>query len=183
MSRWFVGSSSSSRSGSPAGVRVERRRVRRALRHRLLELGQPRLDREQVAAAAEHVVAQRQVAVARRALVVEREPGVLRERELPAVDARLAAEHAQQRGLARAVAAREREPVAALELERDAPQERASGHVLGQIRGDDDGHEAMVRWVAMRFLASTLLAAALLALAAPAAVAHDGGEGLWGETN
>ena len=41
----------------------------------------------------------------------------------------------------------------------------------------------MVRWVAMRFLASTLLAAALLALAAPAAVAHDGGEGLWGETN
>jgi len=35
----------------------------------------------------------------------------------------------------------------------------------------------------MRFLASTLLAAALLALAAPAAVAHDGGEGLWGETN
>jgi len=35
----------------------------------------------------------------------------------------------------------------------------------------------------MRFLASTLLAAALLALAAPAAIAHDGGEGLWGETN
>jgi len=35
----------------------------------------------------------------------------------------------------------------------------------------------------MRFLASTLLAAALLAPAAPAAVAHDGGEGLWGETN
>ena len=41
----------------------------------------------------------------------------------------------------------------------------------------------MVRWVAMRFLGSTLLAAALLALAAPAAIAHDGGEGLWGETN
>ena len=35
----------------------------------------------------------------------------------------------------------------------------------------------------MRALRSALLAIALLALTAPAAVAHDGGEGLWGETN
>jgi hypothetical protein len=35
----------------------------------------------------------------------------------------------------------------------------------------------------MRALKTSLLALALLAATAPAAVAHDGGEGLWGETN
>ena len=41
----------------------------------------------------------------------------------------------------------------------------------------------MVRWGPMRALRTTVLAFALLAVAAPAALAHDGGEGLWGETN
>jgi hypothetical protein len=35
----------------------------------------------------------------------------------------------------------------------------------------------------MRLLKTSLLALALLAAGAPAALAHDGGEGLWGETN
>ena len=35
----------------------------------------------------------------------------------------------------------------------------------------------------MRAVRTSLLALALLALAAPDALAHDGGEGLWGETN
>jgi hypothetical protein len=35
----------------------------------------------------------------------------------------------------------------------------------------------------MRALATTLLTVALLAAAAPAALAHDGGEGIYGETN
>jgi preprotein translocase subunit SecG len=35
----------------------------------------------------------------------------------------------------------------------------------------------------MRALRTTSLAVAVLALTAPAALAHDGGEGLWGETN
>ena len=35
----------------------------------------------------------------------------------------------------------------------------------------------------MRAIRTVLLAAATLALSAPAALAHDGGEGLWGETN
>ena len=35
----------------------------------------------------------------------------------------------------------------------------------------------------MRAARTSLLALALLALAAPDALAHDGGEGLWGETN
>jgi hypothetical protein len=35
----------------------------------------------------------------------------------------------------------------------------------------------------MRVLKTSLLTLALLAMSAPAALAHDGGEGLWGETN
>jgi hypothetical protein len=35
----------------------------------------------------------------------------------------------------------------------------------------------------MRVLKTSILTLALLAVAAPAALAHDGGEGLWGETN
>jgi len=35
----------------------------------------------------------------------------------------------------------------------------------------------------MRALKTTVLTVALLALTAPAALAHDGGEGWWGETN
>ena len=35
----------------------------------------------------------------------------------------------------------------------------------------------------MRALKTSLLTLAVLALTAPAALAHDGGEGLWGETN
>jgi hypothetical protein len=35
----------------------------------------------------------------------------------------------------------------------------------------------------MRVLKSSLLALVLLAATSPAALAHDGGEGLWGETN
>jgi len=35
----------------------------------------------------------------------------------------------------------------------------------------------------MRVLGTSLVAFALLAVTAPAALAHDGGEGLWGETN
>ncbi len=35
----------------------------------------------------------------------------------------------------------------------------------------------------MRVLKTSLLTLALLAVSAPAALAHDGGEGLWGETN
>ena len=35
----------------------------------------------------------------------------------------------------------------------------------------------------MRVLKTSLLALAVLAVTAPAALAHDGGEGLWGETN
>ena len=111
-----------------------------AVGHLLLELGQPLLDRDQVGAAGQHVVAQGQVAVARRALVVQGDAGVLLEDELAAVDPGLAGEHAQQRGLARAVAPGQGHALAALELERDPAHERVPRHVLGEVGCDQYGH-------------------------------------------
>jgi hypothetical protein len=45
------------------------------------------------------------------------------------------------------------------------------------------GSPDMLRGQMRRIASSLVLAVALLALTAPAALAHDGGEGLWGETN
>ena len=61
---------------SRLGLRVapQRRRAVLARRHRLLELPQLLLDRDQVGGAGERVLAQRQPALARRPLVVQRDP-------------------------------------------------------------------------------------------------------------
>jgi len=114
-------------------IAVERAGARVPGRHRLLERRQPLLELEQVLRAGEHVVAQGDVAVARRPLVVQRELDVLGEHQLAAVDRALARQHPQQRRLTGAVAARQRQPVAPLELERDAAQERVARHVLGEV--------------------------------------------------
>ena len=223
MSRWFVGSSRSSRSGWAASARaserarelaagegrqraveVARRRSRgrarptaraRASRSRrrprsgrrrrrsgrapprrrsaiaCLEAPELRLELERLAAAGQHVVAQREVALARRALVVQGDAHALGEDELAAVDRRLAGEHPQQRRLARAVAPGDRQPIAALELERDTAQQRLAGHVLGEVGCDEDGHALHGRFTrAMRPVLLSLAAALLLA--APAAAAE-----------
>ena len=107
-----------------------------AVRHRLLEPPQLLLDRDEVGRAREHVLAQRQPPLARRALVVERDPRALRERELAALERRLADEHPQQRRLAGAVRAREREAVASAQRERDAVEERVARELLAQPRCD-----------------------------------------------
>ena len=91
-----------------------------ALRHRLLERGQFLFDRDQLSRAGQNVVAQRYIALARGPLVVERDLRALGEHEFADVDRRLAREHSEQGRLAGAVAAGQRHPVAALELERDA---------------------------------------------------------------
>ena len=114
-------------------VGVQRGAVDGAVGHRLLERRQPLLERQQLAAAGQHVVAQRQGAIARRPLVVQRELDVLGERELAAVDPALAGQHPQQRRLARAVAPGQGQPVAPLELERDAAQQGLARHVLGEV--------------------------------------------------
>ena len=192
-SRWFVGSSSSSRSGSPpsarasdarvssppenvsssavevrlaeaeaardgadalapgvaAGVleprlrlRVAAQRLRAVLarRHRLLQLPQLLLDRDEIGGAGEDVVAQRQAPLQRRALVVERDARALRERELAAVHLALAGEHAQQRRLAGAVRPGQRDALAPLDLEGNPVEKDVSGKLFSEIGGNDDGH-------------------------------------------
>ncbi len=124
--------------GGHVGVGVHRALVAGA--HALLELAQLDLELDRLAATGEHVVAQRHVALARGTLIVQGHPRALRQHQLAAVDRRLARQHPQQRALARAVAPGDRHPVAALELERHAAQQRRAHHVLGQVGCDQDGH-------------------------------------------
>ena len=114
------------------GVAVEERGVVGPRAHRGLELGQRLLERHEVAAAGEDVVAQREAPLARRALVVQGQPSALLEHELAAIHGRLAGEHPEQRGLAGPVAARQGHPITALELEGDVAEQRRAAHVLVQ---------------------------------------------------
>ena len=116
-------------------LRVAAHRLRGVLarRHRLLELPQLLLDRDEIGGAGEDVVAQRQPALQRGALVVERDARALRERELAAVHLALAGEHAQQRRLAGAVRPGQRDALAALDLEGDAVEKHVSGELLAEI--------------------------------------------------
>ena len=165
--------------------------VGRAARHRLLERGQLLLQRKQLGAARQHVVAQRDPALARRPLVVQRQLRALGEYELAAVDRRLPRQHAQQRRLAGAIAARERQPLAPFELERHATQQGLARHVLGEIgcKCRQPRRRGIVRaacGVCTTTLALSVAAFAIsaqFALASESDVGHDGGEGWWGETN
>ncbi len=122
------------------GVAPERRLVVVAAGHRLLERPQLLLERDQVGGAGEDVLAQRQPLLERRALVVQRDARPLGEHELAALHRQLAREHAEQRRLAGPVGAGEREPVAALDLERDAVEERVSRELLAELICDHDCH-------------------------------------------
>ena len=93
----------------------------------------------------EHVVAQRPGARRRRPLVVQRDARALLPGELAALERHLAGERAEQRRLAGAVRPGEREPVAALDLERDAVEERRARELLAEVRCDQDGHEPYSR--------------------------------------
>src|SRR5205823_5623579 len=85
-------------------------------------------------------VAKRQVALTRRPLVVQRDARALGEHELARVDAGLPRDHPQQRRLPRAIAPGQRQPVAALDLERHSAKERLPGNVLAEVGSDADGH-------------------------------------------
>ena len=111
---------------SRLGARVGVHDLLVAVRHLHRELRQVLLERDELRRAGQDVVAQGEIALARRALVVQRDAGALLERELPDVDRRLTRQHAQERRLARPVAPGDGQPVAALELERDAAEQRRS---------------------------------------------------------
>ena len=127
------------------GLRVPRQRLLPVVagRHRILQAAQLLLQRDQVARARQRVLAQRQAEVERRPLVVQRDTRALVEHELAAVDAGLAGEHPEQRRLPGAVRAGEGEPLAALDLERDAVEEQPAGELLAQVGSDHDGHAAV----------------------------------------
>src|SRR5262249_10497877 len=97
----------------------------------------------EVGRAREDVLAQRPAARRGRPLVVEGDTGALLEGELAALERDLSREGAQERGLAGPVRAGERQAVPALDLERDAVEERVSGELLAEGGGDDDGHGSL----------------------------------------
>ena len=195
MSRWFVGSSSSRRSGCDASARASDARVSsppenvesgrsrsssvkprprtterrgRASRSRLHARAAPAppssaaaspgrasppaiacssvaqllLDRREVGGAREHVFAQRAGSMAggRWSCSAIRAP-FSSASSPPSID-HLAGERAQQRRLPGAVRPCEREPVAALDLERDAVEEDVSGELLAECGCDQDRHGA-----------------------------------------
>ncbi len=113
-------------------VAPQGRRVVRARGHRSLELPQLPLDGGEVGGAGERVVAQRHPAERRRPLVVKCDARALLERELAALERCFACDRTEQGCLAGTVGAGEREAVAALELERDAVEERLAGELLAQ---------------------------------------------------
>ena len=121
-------------------VPAQRRGSVVAARHRLLEPRELLLDGDEVARARERVLPERQALAARRALVVERDPRVLGERELAARQRGLADQGTEERRLARAVRARERQPVAPPQAERDPVEERVAGELLAETGCDQDGH-------------------------------------------
>jgi len=118
------------------GVAAQRGRIVLARGHRLLEPAQLVLEGDEIARAGEHVLAQRQAPLEWRPLVVERDPRSLLERELSAVHLGLAGEHPQERRLAGAVRAGERQPFASLDLERDAVEEQRARELLAQVGRD-----------------------------------------------
>ena len=89
--------------------------------------------------AGRHVLAQGGVG-ARRALIVQSHTNALAEHDLAGVGPDLSGEHPQQGRLARAVAAGERHPLAAVELEREIGEQSAIANALGEAGGRDDGH-------------------------------------------
>ena len=194
MSRWFVGSSSSSRSGLP-GERAAKRGPRQlaagegvepTVQHRVVAEPEP-VERRQraIAPGVAARVLERRLGVgvagsgsarrSRRRPFAARPP-TARARAPAARERRRACSHGASRcgraeGAGRAVtpsspsparahrrrstprrrasaaasssgtvATGQRHPVAALELERDATQQRLAGDVLAQIGGDDHGH-------------------------------------------
>jgi hypothetical protein len=146
-------------------VGVPRHRPVVSRRHRLLEAAELGLELQGLLRPGEDVVAQRQVALSRRALVVEAHAGVLGQDELAAVVGGLARQDAQERRSCPApLRPGDREAVAPLELEGDAPPQRLADHVLGEVGGDEDGHDPMVGSRAL--MRPSLLAAAALVLAA-----------------
>ena len=71
---------------------------------------------------------------------MERDAGSLLPGQLACLERDLADQRPQERRLARSVGAREREPVASLDLEGDAFEQRRARNLLAQVGRDQDCH-------------------------------------------
>ena len=111
-----------------------------AARHRRLQRTELVLHLGEVGGAREDVVAQGPPAPGGWALVVERDAGSLLPGQLACLERDLADQRPQERRLARSVGAREREPVASLDLEGDAFEQRRARNLLAQVGRDQDCH-------------------------------------------
>ena len=125
-------------------VALQRRSVVPPARHRLLELAELLLDPDESRGSGDRVLAQRQPAVAGWTLVVQRDARALLQRDLATLNRRLADDRPQERRLAGAVLTREREPLPAVDRERDPVEEGISGELLAKIRCDQNGHPRRV---------------------------------------
>src|SRR5581483_8223178 len=113
-------------------VAPKRRRVVRAARQRRLERAQVGLGRGEVGGTREDVLAERRPAERGRTLVVQGDPRALLEGELAALQRGFTGDRPEQGRLAGAVRPGQCQAVAALELERDAVEERLAGELLPQ---------------------------------------------------
>ena len=109
-------------------------------RHRLLEASQLLLQGNQVARAGEDVFAQGQTPLEWRPLIVQGDTRPFLERQVAALETRLAYERSEQGRLAGAVWPRERDAVAALDLEGHSVEQRVAGKLLAEVGCDHDGH-------------------------------------------
>src|SRR4051794_40222535 len=114
------------------GVPAQERGVVLARRHALLEGAQLGLDGREVGGAGEHVVTERAARLIGRALVMQRDARAFLPRQLAALERDLARERPQQRRLSGAVRPGQGEPVAALDLERDAVEEDVARKFLAE---------------------------------------------------
>jgi signal transduction histidine kinase len=79
---------------------------------------------------------------------VERDARVLGERELAALERRLAHDRTEERRLACAVRAREREPITSTQAKRDPVEEGIARELLAEARRDDHGHDRRIAEIA-----------------------------------
>ena len=71
---------------------------------------------------------------------MQRDARALLERDLASLNRRLADDRAQQRRLAGAVLAGERQPLATVDRERDPVEQRVTGELLAEVGCDQDRH-------------------------------------------
>jgi len=110
-------------------------------RHQVLEFAKTRLQRADVGSAGQDVVEDRGLRGPFRGLRQVGQTGPSRQADAALVGRRQPGQQAEQRGLARTVAADEGNPLARLEAEGDLPQDLEISMGFGQVADGEKRHE------------------------------------------